>query len=69
MKKPYKILVGRLETKESYKRKWEGDIKMGHKEIGCEGVDWILLSQGEVQWWDIWTQLWTFGLHRRQEIY
>jgi hypothetical protein len=24
-----------------FKRRWEDNIKMDFKEIGCEGVDWI----------------------------
>ena len=25
--------------------RWEDNIRMGHKEIGSEGVDWIDLAQ------------------------
>ena len=27
------------------RRRWEDNIRMGHKEIGSEGVDWIDLAQ------------------------
>jgi len=30
--------------------RWDGNIKMYLKEVGCEGVDWILLAQDRVQW-------------------
>jgi hypothetical protein len=27
------------------RRRWENNIKIGLKEIGCEDVDWIQLAQ------------------------
>jgi hypothetical protein len=30
--------------------KFEGNIKMYLKEIGCEGVDWIHLAQDKDKW-------------------
>jgi hypothetical protein len=28
--------------------RWENNIKVDVKEIGCEGVDWICLAEGHV---------------------
>jgi hypothetical protein len=44
----HKILAGNVKGKGSVRRRgcrWENDIKMDHKEIGCEGVNWIYLAQ------------------------
>ena len=30
--------------------RWEDDIKMGLREVGCGGMDWIGLSQDRVRW-------------------
>jgi len=30
------------------RRRWEDNIKMNHKEVGCEGMDWTELA--EVRW-------------------
>ena len=32
---------------------WKDDTTMTLKEIGCEDVDWINLSQDKNKWWDI----------------
>jgi hypothetical protein len=51
MRKVYKVLVRKSEGKESLQRprhSWKGNIKMDHKEKGCEGVDWIQLTQDRV---------------------
>jgi hypothetical protein len=31
-------------------RRWEGDIKMDHRDIGWEVVNWIHLAQDRDQW-------------------
>jgi len=38
------ILLGRP------RRKWEDNIKMDLQEVGCEGMDWIELSQDRDRW-------------------
>jgi len=43
------------EMKNTYKSrkakcKWEDNIKIYLKEIGCEGVDWNQVAQNRVQW-------------------
>jgi hypothetical protein len=39
----YRILVGKLEGKRPLRprRRWVDNIKMGLREIGWDGVDWI----------------------------
>ena len=29
------------------RRRWEGNIKMDHQEVGCGGMDWIELAEGK----------------------
>jgi hypothetical protein len=50
----YRVLVGRVEGKKSLGRprhRWEDNIKMDLREIGIDGVSWILLPMDMVQWW------------------
>jgi hypothetical protein len=49
----YKILVGKCKGKRPFKRpssRWENNIKMGLRETGIEGVDWIHVAQDR-GWW------------------
>jgi hypothetical protein len=49
----YRVLVGRLEGKTSLgrpSRRWEDNIKMGLREVGIDGANWIRLAQDRV-WW------------------
>jgi hypothetical protein len=49
----YKILVGRPEGKRPLGRarhRWVDNIKIDHREIGWDGVDWIDLAQDRDQW-------------------
>ena len=32
------------------KRRWKDNIKMGVREVGCEGMDWIELAQDRDSW-------------------
>ena len=32
------------------RRRWEDNIKMDLKEVGCEGMDWIDLAQDRDRW-------------------
>jgi hypothetical protein len=53
MRHVYKILVGKPERKRPLgrrRRRWEDNIRMDPREIGLEGVDWILLAQDRDQW-------------------
>jgi hypothetical protein len=49
----YRVLVGKPEEKRPLRRsrrKWEDDIKMDLQEVGCVGVDWIMLAQDRDRW-------------------
>ena len=49
----YRVLVGKPEGKRPLwrpRRRWEDNIKMDLQEVGCEGVDWIDLSQDRDRW-------------------
>jgi hypothetical protein len=49
----YRVLVGRSEGKRSLGRprlRWEDNIKLGFREIGIDGANWIQLAQYSVQW-------------------
>jgi len=32
------------------RRRWESNIKMDLREVGCEGMDWIELAQDRERW-------------------
>ena len=49
----YYFLVGKHAVKCTLgrpRRRWEDNIKMDLKEVGCGGIDWIELSQGKDRW-------------------
>jgi hypothetical protein len=49
----YRVLVGRPEGKRLLgrpRRRWEDNIKMGLREIGIDGANWIQLAQDTAQW-------------------
>jgi hypothetical protein len=49
----YRILEGKPEGKRPLGRprcRWVENIKMGLREIGWDGVDWINLAQDRDQW-------------------
>jgi hypothetical protein len=49
----YRILVGKPEGKRPLGRprhRWEDNIKLGVREIGWGGIDWIDLAQDRNQW-------------------
>jgi len=49
----YRVLVGKPEGKRPLGRprhKWEDNIKMDLKEVGCGGMDWIELAQDRDRW-------------------
>jgi hypothetical protein len=44
----YRVLVGKPEVKRPFgrlRRRWEDNIKMDLREIGCSVTDWIHLAQ------------------------
>ena len=49
----YRVLVGRPEGKRLLGRpgrRWEDNIKMDLKKMGCGGMDWIDLAQDRDSW-------------------
>jgi transposase len=49
----YRVLVGRPEGKRPLRRprrRLEDNIKLGLREIGIDGANWIQLDQDRVQW-------------------
>ena len=52
----YRALVGKYERKRPLwrpRRRWEDNIKMDIQEVGCGGMDWILLAQDRDMWWTL----------------
>ena len=50
----YRVLVGKPEGKRPLgipRRRWEDNIKMDVREVGCGGMDWIDLAQDKDRWW------------------
>jgi len=47
----YRVLVGKPEGQlERPRRRWEDNIKMDLKGVGCGGMDWIDLAQDRERW-------------------
>ena len=49
----YRVLVGKPEGKGPLgrpRRRWEDNIKMDLQEVGCGGMDWIVLGQDRDRW-------------------
>ena len=49
----YRVLVGKPESKRPLGRprcKWEDNIKMDLREVGCDPRDWISLTEDRDQW-------------------
>ena len=49
----YRVLVGQPEGNRPHerpRRRWEDNIKMDLQEVGCGGMDWIELAQGQDRW-------------------
>jgi len=49
----YRVLVGKPEGKRPIVRpwrRWDDNIKMDLREVGCKGMDWIELSQERDRW-------------------
>jgi hypothetical protein len=49
----YRILVGRPEGRRPLgrpKRRWEDNIKVDIREVGCGGMNWIELAQDRDRW-------------------
>jgi len=49
----YRVLVGKpvgMRPLERPRHRWEDNIKMILREVGCEGMDWIDLAQDRDRW-------------------
>jgi hypothetical protein len=49
----YRILVGQPEGRRTLRRprrRWVDNIKLYVREIGCNGMDWIVLAQERDKW-------------------
>ena len=50
---PYRVLVGKFEGKRPLgrpRRRWEDNIKMDLREVGCDPGEWIALAEDRDQW-------------------
>ena len=55
-KNAFKILAGEPEGKKPHGRprhRWNVNSKCGVKDLCCESMDWIQLSQNKNQWWTV----------------
>jgi hypothetical protein len=53
MRNVYRILMGKPEGKRPLgrpRRRWEDNIKMDHRDIGWDVMDWIDQAQDRDQW-------------------
>jgi hypothetical protein len=49
----YRILVGKPEGKRPLGRprcRWMCSIEVDHREVGCDGMEWIDLAEDRDQW-------------------
>jgi CTP synthase (UTP-ammonia lyase) len=49
----YRDLLVKLEGKrvlERHRRRWENNIEVDNRELGCGGMEWILLAQDKHMW-------------------
>ena len=49
----YRVLVGKPESKRplgGLRDRWEDNIKMDLREVGCDPRDWIALAEDKDQW-------------------
>jgi hypothetical protein len=52
----YRVLVGKPVGKKPLgrpRRRWEDSIKIDLQKVGCEGMDWIELTQDRDRWWPV----------------
>jgi hypothetical protein len=52
----YRVLVGKPEGRRTFgtpRHRWEDNIKMDLREVGCGDTDWICLAQNRDRWRDV----------------
>ena len=52
----YRVLAGKPESKRPLgrlRRRWEENIKIDLREVGCDPRDWIALAEDRDQRWDV----------------
>ena len=67
----YRVLVGKPEGKRPLgrpRRRWENNIKMDLKEVGCGDMDWIELAQDRDRWRSLVNAVMNFGFHKMRGI-
>jgi len=65
----YRVLVGKPEGKRPLGRlrhRWEDNIKLELKEVGCGGIGLMELVQGRDRWWALVNGVMTFFFHKMQ---
>ena len=53
LRNAYRVLPGKPQSKRPLgrpRRRWEDNIKMGLREVGCDPRDWIILAEDRDQW-------------------
>jgi len=51
-----RALVGKSERERPFgrpRRRWDDNIKMDFKDVGCGGMDWIKLTQDRIRWREV----------------
>jgi hypothetical protein len=59
----HRVLMGKPEGKRQPgrpRRRWEDNIKVDLRDVGCGGVEWIELAQDRDSWWAIVTAVMNF---------
>ena len=49
----YRVLVGKSEGKKPLgrpRRRWKDNIEMDLQEVGCEGMEWMVVIQNRNRW-------------------
>jgi hypothetical protein len=68
-RKVYKVLVAKPKGKRRLRRlrhRWEDGIKVDHRQIGWEGMEWIYMAEDRDQWQALVNTvmyLWVMALH------
>ena len=61
----YRVLVGKHEGKRQLgrpRRRWEDNMKIDFKEVGCGNIDWMELAQDRDRWRALVTAVMNLGV-------